>query len=173
MPDSFPDRWKEAYARLYHAGRADFPPACLHYVETVVRQAAIPPTVDSPVRSDARDDGSHEGGTPPDDDPDSRDSTERGTEHATGTARSLPPAAVIAAFRNAVRQDFGALRAQVLREWGLLTPFDLGRAIGLLGHVDRLILDDGDAPAFYAHDPVPLAEDARPPLSPRSRGTSP
>ena len=129
IPTLLPEAWKEAYARLYRAGRAHFPPACLHYVEGVIRQAAA------------------------------ASSRSAGPDDETAAGPSLAPTVVIAAFRSAVRHDFGSLRGEVLRDWGLLTPFDLGRAIGLLGSVDRLVVDADDAPAFYARDPLPLTDD--------------
>jgi len=66
---------------------------------------------------------------------------------------------VVSAFRAMTQRDFGPLREDVLRQWGLLTPFDLGRAITLLGRVDRLLLDEGDDPIHYAMDTVPFTEE--------------
>ncbi len=147
-----PVPWKEAYARLHRDGRADFPPACLRYVENVVRQTAstpspLPPSPaanppgsgssDDIVTHDAED-GSHDDGS---------------------ATRSLTPATVIAAFREATQRDFGPLREDVLRHWGMRTPFDLGRAVTLLGRVDRLLLDEGDDPFRYAKDTVPFTEE--------------
>lgn len=157
IPGTAPPSWEEAYARLYHDGRAEFPPACLHYVETVVRQAALAPRP-SFADETTGDEVETRETTAPQGVPGTRGIRDTAAAEVPAGAGSLPPAAVIAAFRNALRRDFGPLREAVLREWGMLTPFDLGRAIGALGHVDRLSLDDGDAPEFYARDPVPLTE---------------
>lgn len=69
------------------------------------------------------------------------------------------PAALTAAFRAATRDDFGPLRRDVLDEWGVRRPAALGRAVALLGHAGCLILDEEDAPAFYAADARAFTED--------------
>jgi uncharacterized repeat protein (TIGR04138 family) len=43
-----PRNWTEAYADLHRTGYADFPPACLHYVLEVVRNAARAETASTP-----------------------------------------------------------------------------------------------------------------------------
>lgn len=72
------------------------------------------------------------------------------------------PADVTAAFRDAARRDFGPLARDVLADWGLTTPGDLGRAVALLGDYGCLSLgDDERADAFAADDaPLTIGDDA-------------
>lgn len=79
--------------------------------------------------------------------------------HVSRTDGPPDPAALIAAFRAATRRDFGPLRDDVLADWALTRPADLGRAVALLGHVGCLVLEAGDDPARYAADPRPFAPD--------------
>jgi uncharacterized repeat protein (TIGR04138 family) len=116
-----PDSWTHAYAHLHRHGEAHFPPACLYYVQTVVRQAAA---------------------------------------HTGPTHASLSPAMVIEAFRAATRADFGPLRDDVLAQWGLREPRDLGLAVNLLGRAGVLTVDEGDAPEIYTADTMAFIGDA-------------
>lgn len=124
-PVVLPEGWLTAYDRLHREGLAAFPPAALHYVMNVVRQATQNPELKEIT-------GASE------------------VEERATHAASIGPAAVIAAFRTATRADFGPLQAFVLSDWGLKTPADLGLAVSHLGHAGCLTLDDGDAPEFYA-----------------------
>jgi hypothetical protein len=134
-----PEGWTEAYASLHRDGVAHFPPACLHYVLNIVRQASFVWGERDPVEIEDL----------------------AGPEMAPvrPTPRSVPPAAVIKAFRSAIRNDFGALRDEVLEDWGLRTPADLGLAITLLGQAGALTLEEGDGPAFYSPDVIPFVRD--------------
>lgn len=73
-----------------------------------------------------------------------------------GTA--LTPADTIRVFRAATRADFGPLAGEVLDDWGLRTPKDLGQAVDLLGRYGCLTLDSGDTPGNFAQDEVPFGE---------------
>jgi uncharacterized repeat protein (TIGR04138 family) len=77
-------------------------------------------------------------------------------EHGSGGSPSLSPSGTVAAFRRAVRADFGPLAGEVLKDWALLTPGDLGRAVDLLGRYGCLSLDAGDSPEAFATDTVPF-----------------
>jgi uncharacterized repeat protein (TIGR04138 family) len=70
----------------------------------------------------------------------------------------LTPAESSAAFRRAVHADFGPLCDEVLVEWNLRTPGDLGNAVALLGTYGCLSLDAGDSPQAFATDTVPYKE---------------
>lgn len=78
-----------------------------------------------------------------------------GREHAGG----LPPDAIIADFRRAVRADFGPLFREVLEDWELRDPADLGRAVTLLGNYHCIQLDSGDTPEHFATDTVPFSKE--------------
>jgi uncharacterized repeat protein (TIGR04138 family) len=134
-----PEGWTEAYAGLYRDGVAHFPPACLHYVLNIVRQASLVGSENDPVER--------------------IDLTGHETAHTRPAPRSVPPAGVIKAFRSAVRNDFGTLRDDVLEDWGLRTPADLGLAITLLGQAGALTLEEGDAPECYSPDVIPFVRD--------------
>ena len=71
----------------------------------------------------------------------------------------VAPADLIAAFRRAVRADFGPLSATVLADWSLETPAVLGAAVSQLGRYGGLDLADGDAIDAFAADAIPLAEE--------------
>ena len=77
------------------------------------------------------------------------------TSDATGIP-VLTPAEIIATFRKGVRADFGPLAREVLDEWNLRTPGELGRAIELLGRYQCLSLDPSDTPEAFAADVLPL-----------------
>jgi uncharacterized repeat protein (TIGR04138 family) len=70
----------------------------------------------------------------------------------------LTPAATTRAFREAIRADFGALAGEVLEDWGLRTPKDLGHAVELLGRYGCLTLDSEDTPEHFALDTGSLFE---------------
>jgi uncharacterized repeat protein (TIGR04138 family) len=71
-----------------------------------------------------------------------------------GAPALLTPADTTLAFRRAARGDFGPLRDDVLEDWELRTPEDLGKAVTLLGRYGCLTLEDGDTPAAFATDTV-------------------
>jgi uncharacterized repeat protein (TIGR04138 family) len=71
---------------------------------------------------------------------------------------TLTPAETTRAFRDAIRADFGALAGEVLADWELRTPQDLGHAVELLGRYGCLTLDSEDTPEHFALDATPLSE---------------
>jgi uncharacterized repeat protein (TIGR04138 family) len=71
---------------------------------------------------------------------------------------ALTPAATTQAFREAIRADFGALAGEVLEDWDLRTPKDLGHAVELLGRYGCLTLDSEDTPEHFALDTGSLFE---------------
>jgi uncharacterized repeat protein (TIGR04138 family) len=73
-------------------------------------------------------------------------------------AAVLPPADMVAAFRRAARSDFGSLCREVLEDWELRVPADLGHAVLLLGRYGCLSLDAEDTPGAFATDTVPFTE---------------
>lgn len=76
---------------------------------------------------------------------------------------SLTPAATIAAFRRSTRADFGPLADEVLADWEMRTPENLGRAVTLLGRYGCLALDAGDTAENFAADTLPLVPSTRVP----------
>jgi uncharacterized repeat protein (TIGR04138 family) len=70
---------------------------------------------------------------------------------------SLTPAEIVMSFRTGARTDFGPLLPEVLADWGLESPGDLGRAVLLLGRTGALSLSPSDTPEAFAEDTRPLA----------------
>jgi uncharacterized repeat protein (TIGR04138 family) len=68
------------------------------------------------------------------------------------------PVALVAAFRRAVRIDFGPMAGDVLTEWHLECPADLGRAVLLLGKYRCLTLEPSDTLEAFAADEQPFHE---------------
>lgn len=106
--------WPAAYAAMHQAGEAAFPPACLNYVLTCVRNAA------------------------------------------NGRKTPLSPSDTVATFRQRASADFGPLLQEVLEDWGLRTPEELGKAVLLLGKHECLTLEASDTVEAFARDTVPF-----------------
>jgi uncharacterized repeat protein (TIGR04138 family) len=70
---------------------------------------------------------------------------------------TLTPDEIIAGFRARARRDFGPLLHDVLEDWGLRSPAELGEAVLLLGRFGLLTLSPGDTPEAFAADARPLA----------------
>jgi uncharacterized repeat protein (TIGR04138 family) len=62
----------------------------------------------------------------------------------------LTPEKMITTFRDKARADFGPLVREVLEEWRLRTPVDLGRAVILLGRYRCLSLAPSDTTEAFA-----------------------
>jgi uncharacterized repeat protein (TIGR04138 family) len=78
-----------------------------------------------------------------------------GTQAGANT-ELLTPASIITTFRGSVRGDFGPLTREVLDEWKLRTPEELGKAVLLLGRYRCLTLEPSDTLEAFAIDSEPL-----------------
>jgi uncharacterized repeat protein (TIGR04138 family) len=67
---------------------------------------------------------------------------------------------IITTFRAGVRADFGPLTREVLDEWNLRAPEDLGKAVLLLGRYRCLSLEPSDTLEAFAADAAPFTEGA-------------
>jgi len=64
--------------------------------------------------------------------------------------RAVTPAELLEEFRKKTRRDFGPLEQQVLDDWGIHTPEDLGKAVALLGRYGCLTLEPTDTVEAFA-----------------------
>ena len=72
----------------------------------------------------------------------------------------LTPKAIITTFRKSIHSDFGPLSREVLEDWKLRTPGELGRAVLLLGRYHCLSLEPSDTLEAFGADTGPLSEGA-------------
>ncbi len=70
-----------------------------------------------------------------------------------GVGVHLEPSDVSDAFFNECRELFGPLALDVLRDWGISAPADIGKALGALTGAGLLIWGKDDSPAAYAELP--------------------
>jgi uncharacterized repeat protein (TIGR04138 family) len=64
----------------------------------------------------------------------------------------LTPEDIITTFRAGVRREFGPLFREVLEDWNLRAPADLGEAVLLLGRYRCLALEPSDTREAFAAD---------------------
>ncbi len=79
-------------------------------------------------------------------------------KRAGSVSTPLTPEAIITTFRVNVYNDFGPLTYEVLDEWNLRTPEQLGKAVLLLGRYRCLSLEPSDTLEAFATDAVPFNE---------------
>jgi uncharacterized repeat protein (TIGR04138 family) len=68
----------------------------------------------------------------------------------------LTPQDIITTFRAGARADFGLLSREVLEDWNLRAPADLGEAVVLLGRYRCLALEPSDTREAFAADERPF-----------------
>ena len=83
---------------------------------------------------------------------------QRVPKEAGSGSTPLTPEAIITTFRVSVRKDFGPLTREVLDEWNLRTPDQLGKAVLLLGRYQCLSLEPSDTQEAFAADRTPFNE---------------
>ena len=79
-------------------------------------------------------------------------------KRTTSGSTPLTPEAIITTFRVSVHSDFGPLTREVLEEWNLRTPEQLGRAVLLLGRYHCLTLEPSDTLEAFLADTTPVHE---------------